>query len=140
MGRGVGDASYLMELHCKHRMHFSTAKPASGDQVYCRSCQAYRLVVRHIRALMVKCRDCTYSANHGEDSLGAERAASRHVMKKPEHRVDLTVDGVVVQTVAQDAGQGVLPFATAVQERQAANRDHQGSLKTFHARPVNPLT
>lgn len=129
--------STILFHECQHTSNFEVM-PRPGDIVWCRRCADYRTVEKALRVVRVRCqfRGCRYSRPYGDDRDSASRAASRHVMAHPQHHVAVIVDGETVETISQDAGQGMLPFESQVTARLRDNRAHQALLR----RPMNPLT
>lgn len=78
---------YSVLLECEHSFTTRVAIPRTGDEVFCRMCNAYRMVRYKSSDWRAKCVDCRYSRYCGSDKSWAERKASDHARLHSEHRV-----------------------------------------------------
>lgn len=119
----------VVTLSCHHVVKFKTHPPLKGAEHWCLRCEAYQRVITSKANYAVRCRDCTLSTLDIARLETARSKASRHVMKRYTHRVDILDTGIVVETIAQDEGQGELPFDAAVRDRIALVTEHQRVLR-----------
>lgn len=83
---------YLCELFCSHVVEVKTLAftTAGGADTMCPICKKF-VDVRHFTRdeWHSRCSDCSYSASHGMAKVYADRAAQRHQIRKPSHRVSV---------------------------------------------------
>lgn len=128
-------------LSCKHKLDFPiNGVPLIGEDAYCRWCGRLKMVESAPNQYRVDCRDCTLARRVGADLTTAKITASKHVVKRNTHRVDIFNGNKKVATIAQDPNQGELPFDSVTKERLAANQPHQDSLKTIFKKGLDRTT
>lgn len=118
-------------LACHHRPSFREARtaPAVGESIYCTRCTDYQQVVVSKTNHRVRCRDCQLSGKDIANLDTARRKASRHVMKRATHRVDIFDGDKKVETITQDKGQGELPYDSVIADSLAFVSEHQRVLR-----------
>jgi hypothetical protein len=84
----MGERQPVMVLlsPCRHSAFFDPA-PLHGDEVYCRKCEDWRMVMVTVAEWRIRCRSCHLSHRYGEDETSARRTAIKHVARFAGHTV-----------------------------------------------------
>ena len=122
-------------LACGHSIQFPGSNPSIGDVVWCKLCNKGAVVESVVANYAGRCNTCKYSRTYATLSE-ARRAASRHIMAHPLHKMVLRHEGKVIDTITQHAGQGSLPFDSELRDRLAKATEHQGSLRRLDRKSV----
>jgi hypothetical protein len=86
-------------------------------------------VVTAVAVYRIQCMGCVYNRQFGRDREKADNAASKHVLRRPTHKVRV-LDGHR-QVGLIDAQKGQLPLVSL---RDALGKNHQQSLKDLAKR------
>lgn len=115
-------------LSCGHSTLWGAPWPKFGETVYCRRCVDYRRVRSVIDEYRVRCGQCPLSRAYGQDLEGAQRVASRHVMKF-SHTVTVWEGNRVVETIAPQGDS--LPYDSVLAKRTRNVKEHQRALLDY---------
>ena len=137
-GVAFRQAPKQVTFECGHIILFNAPVPRLGEHILCRTCRDYRRVTDTVTIYWLTCNRCQLTRYYGRDLDKPRTAASNHVIHRPSHVVQIYNGLVPVESIAQDEGQGMLPFAWRIEERLTTNRDHQRSLREAIAN-VRPL-
>lgn len=88
-------------LDCGHLVIFSPL-PKLGDLVYCRRCMSAARVTRVVTAWSLYCSQCQWGKNYGDNRAGAVRAGNKHLIRFPDHVVELCHNGKTVEWYRSD--------------------------------------
>lgn len=137
----VIDTLTNVSLQCRHEQRYPAPAPAPGDIVYCRQCGDYREILSRSEDYQVRCGHCRLSRTYGRDKEHAYAVASRHVAKFPTHVASIWDGGDVVETIAMNSEQGILPLVEALQTTAQKQHVHHAKLRNVtKSRPDKSLT
>ena len=117
---------HICLLRCGHSAYYDNPSPKSGDEVYCRRCQAYTKVKASAQEWAWHCPVCHHTRSHGADEAGARRSGRTH-QRKYHHVVVLRKGYETVELLGPE-NQGELSVA---EERIEWVKAHQGPLKAL---------
>lgn len=85
-------------LSCHHTISFRTPWPFKGHHVYCRRCEADRVITDRVQEFKIDCTQCKYHRSFGEDRDGAVRRASYHA-RNVGHDVTVRQGMKILETI-----------------------------------------
>ena len=120
-------------VDCAHTGEFESPWPTTGQTVYCRRCQTYRVVEEELHDYRAFCDEgarCLKRSSYGSDLLRARLMASEHVLMHPTHRVGVLDNWQPMEAVQYGNTQEELPFAFLAGERDKVEKLAQKNLRS----------